>query len=78
MQTTMLAPNLTSARAGDLLEIDGDTYILWSSCGDKAPGLACVTCSLRLANQGQLEMHIETGTHVVAAWCPRHGWEALS
>lgn len=37
----------------------------------------CLSCNQRLANFGQLEMHLEAGTHVVARSCPEHGWEAL-
>lgn len=79
MATTLTPyPNIVPARAGELLVLERDSFILWSSCGGPAPGLACVTCQRRLANKGQLEMHIESGTHVIAAWCPRHGWEALN
>lgn len=77
-QLTLIAPNVIPARAGDRLMLDKDPFVLWSSCGGVCPQLACVTHSVHLANQGQLEMHIDDGEpHVIAAWCKVHGWEAL-
>lgn len=79
MTETTLSPAVTFATAGELLTLDGETFVLWSACGAAAPTLACLTCRQRLANQGQLEMHTETGcAHRIAAWCQRHGWEALA
>ncbi|MFI5230485.1 MAG: hypothetical protein ACHQWU_15525 [Gemmatimonadales bacterium] len=67
-----------STRPGECVSIDGQTYMLYSACGAPAPELWCVTHALRLANQGQLEMHTEPGSgeHVIAAKCAVHGWEA--
>ena len=73
-----LAPAaLVPARAGEILTLEGEPHVLWSSCGGPATRLACLTCHQLLANITQLEMHVERGTHVIAGRCPRHGWEAL-
>lgn len=78
MTMTDLFPpsSVAFARAGELLVIDGAPFVLWSACDAPAP-THCLTCLQPLANQGQLEMHIETGTHRFAARCAVHGWEAM-
>jgi len=77
--SSAIEPVLKFAHAGDLLVLDGETWMLFSNCGASAQMMACLTCSQRLANQGQLEMHIATGEHRIAAWCPEHGtWEAMA
>lgn len=70
-------PSVAYARAGETLTINGEPCMLWSNCGAPAPSLFCIPCHQPLANQGQLEMHIENGTHRLAARCSLHGWEAV-
>lgn len=70
-------PVVQYARAGETLTIHGEPCMLWSNCGAPAPSLFCIPCHQPLANQGQLEMHIESGTHRLAARCAVHGWEAV-
>jgi len=74
---TLPPATLVRARAGEILTLNSEPHALWSSCGGPATRLACLPCSQLLANITQLEMHVERGTHVIAGWCPRHGWEAL-
>jgi hypothetical protein len=72
------ASNFELATAGEVLLLNGEPFMLWASCGELVTRLACVTCGVLLANQGQLELHVEgapTTEHAIAAWCPRHGWE---
>jgi hypothetical protein len=76
--TPTAASSFDLANAGTTLTLDGEPFMLWASCGELVTQLACVTCSRRLANQAQLEMHVESTPgieHLIAAWCPRHGWE---
>ena len=73
----MSAGTIVRPKPGEVLVINGDPVMLWSRCGRLLSTLACVTCTQTLANQGQLEMHIEAdGDHVLAVWCEKHGWEA--
>lgn len=47
-------------------------------CTGESIGYACLGCRQRLANWGQVEMHIDDGSrHVIARLCGAHGWEAL-
>lgn len=62
---------------GSSVRVEGISYVLWSPCERAATKLFCVTCDRLLANQGQLEMHIDTGAHQIVAWCAVHGWEAM-
>lgn len=39
-------------------------------------GFFCLSCREFLANVGQLEMHTESGAHVIAHACHIHGAEA--
>jgi hypothetical protein len=73
----MSVETIVRAKAGEILVLEGEPHMIWSSCGAPTATLGCVTCGQQLANQGQLEMHTEHGIHVIAALCLRHGWESL-
>jgi hypothetical protein len=50
-------------------------------CGATAPGsYACIPCAQYLANQYQLELHTQQGSHCIARVCcvPGHGCEAIT
>jgi hypothetical protein len=73
------AGDVVGARAGHAVRIEGEAVVLWSDCGRPARVLACIEHEQRLANRGQLEMHLETasGPHTIAALCAVHGWESV-
>lgn len=64
---------------GDALQLDDTphrTYLL-PPCDAATPrAWYCLSCRILLANQGQKEIHCESGVHVLAIECRRHGWEA--
>lgn len=52
-----------------------EPVMVLGSCASESPAARehvyfCATCRCNLANQGQLEIHLEkSGTHRVAIWC---------
>lgn len=48
-----------------------------ADCGSPAVAFFCLSCRTRLANPYQLELHTDSGRHVIAKLCG-HGAEALT
>lgn len=65
--------------AGDVLHVAGDRReVLEPPCTTTYLAYACVSCQARLANQHQLELHLEHGgTHFICGVCPEHGPEGI-
>lgn len=50
-----------------------EPMMVLSRCTDLLAVWFCESCRCNLANQGQLEMHLDRGgTHVIAVWCSKH------
>lgn len=71
-----MTATIIRAKAGQVHLIHGEPVMLWSACAGVHASLGCIPCNQLLANEGQLEMHTESGgTHVIARYCVKHGWE---
>lgn len=70
---------LVPAVAGDRVPVVVRLRDRWvvGACGEPAKGWLCLGCAQLLANRGQLELHLETGQHVIARICAEHGVEAF-
>lgn len=64
------------ARAGDTGPVNGAREVVREPCAQRALGFCCLFCHAILANQFQLELHLERGDHhLIARWCETHGAE---
>ena len=70
---------ITRARAGDTGLVNGEREEVREPCPHKALGFCCLFCHVVLANQFQLELHVERAGdhHLIARWCETHGAEEI-